>query len=235
MAKKLSKLPSQYNTEDLLAALDKIDGRKSEPTQPIESETLEYKNDILPFLGFYGLQAGAYPVYKKLIYTLYRQWSKEPVNERTFSLEANKYIFLKQLGKREYYYINQSSLKISEKSFKLLKKQTQDVTKSPRYTTHFNNFLKQHDIKSGNLYIPFYGIYYLYDIWCFKINRKKKMGYRNLFNFCTLNFKQKRIDDSRGIAFALNKNIKKHLNEKQLEEIRKARENEKKANKKTKK
>lgn len=216
---KLSKLPSQVSTEDLIAALE-----KNEAT----TEILEYKNDILPFLGFYGLQSGGYPVNTAIIFNLYKQWSKNPSSRNTFGLEVNKYLFIKQIGKKWYYYINFNALKLSEKSFKLLKKNTRDKRKSPTYTKHFNSFLKHYNIRSGNTFIPFYGLYHLYDSWCYK-NKAKAMGYKTLHDFCALHFNSKRINDSKGLAFSIHKDIKYHINEKIIEEIKEARKKEKKS------
>lgn len=218
----LKKLPSQINTEDLLAALE-----KSELPKQITPEVIEYKNDILPFISFYEITPGAFPVYRKVIYNLYKQWSKDPVSSKVFSLEICKYIFSKQKNNTKYYYyINISAFKLAEKSFKLLKKQTIDRKKSPIYQKHFNAFLKHYDIHSGKTYIPFPEIYHLYDLWTFK-NNKKPMAYKTVHSFCRLNFEEKRIGNSKGVAFALNPSIKTYINEKIKKETYKKDKEEK--------
>lgn len=210
--KKFNKLPTELSVEDLVAATSQ-DG----PEQVLES-----KNDVIPFLTHFQLKQGAYCVNKRVIYDLYRRWSKEPLTNISFNIEANKYLFSRQIGKNEYFLINEDSFKLERRSFQLISKK-RDKRKSPRFVQHFNNFLTECSISEGSTYIPSYGLHKVYKDWCKRIGKKPRLSYNILFQFFDLQFKSKRVHTSKGKAFAVSENIKELISEEDIKSIQEAR------------
>lgn len=217
-SEKYNKLPSQLSVDDLIEAANK---------QETFKEVLEASNDVIIFLTHFGLQQGAFPVNKRVLYKLYRQWSKDPVSRKFFALETGKYLFLRQIGKNDYYLINKDSFKLERKSFALLSKK-RDKRKSPHFVQHFNNFLVHNAITQGKVYIPSYALHKVYKDWCKRMGKKPALSYNALFQFFELQFKSKRIETSKGKAFGVNENIWIYITKNEIETIKEARKKQSK-------
>jgi len=180
-------------------------------------------NDIIPFLSIYNIKPGKNLITRRLVYNLYSKWSPNPLLSRQFSRELSQYLLVHQKGPVQYYRLNIKAFKLKEEALKLIQQSSMDKTKSPRYKQHFENFLKYYNITSGNYWIPSYGLYYIYDMWSYKIRKNNPLGEIQFFNFCKLYFDYKRKSVSRVMFFRVSKNITQHITTTEIQQLREAR------------
>lgn len=214
-------LPSQLTYEELLDLLDSSD--TSNLAQPI----LEYTNDVVPFLTNYGITPGNTPVSKKLLYKLYKAYSKNPITISDFNTKVGEYITDKTT---QYYFVNQDNFAISRHIYKEIEKR--DKTKSLTYQKHFNWFLTESELKPGNKWLEGFILFFIYKDFCKSRRINHKLGYLNYHKFLKLHFKYKRIKENRSLWFKVDEKTFNILNEEEKNVIRNARKKETRGSKK---
>lgn len=200
------KAPNSLSDEQLLAILG---------DKPLESQTplkTYYKNDILEFISIYNLKEGNDKVKIHVLYNLYKLWSKNPINKRTFGKEITP-LFSSIHGRTcTIFLLNKASLNLKEECWKLLK--PQDKRKYPGYKLHFDKYLFKYSIKKGSFFVKDIVLYNLYDKWCFKrhkIVNRKPLGLNQFINFCKLYFDCRLIKGHSW--FGVDHSIQQHLTE----------------------
>jgi hypothetical protein len=230
MLLELKKLPDELGDDELEEAL-----KRTESSNTIH----DAGNDVVNFLISFKIKPGIHRIKDKLLYQLYRTWTKEEyITAYQFNLQCGKYLKRRQSGKNFYYTISKSNFKLTEEANKYLEQFVTNKTKSPRYKLHFDNFLRNHNIKAGLYFVQSYVLYYLYDIWTYSIKKHNPLGEIQFFNFCKLYFKQRRIGSNRVAWFGISKSIKDVVNEetfKKAEAWGQGKEQKKKAKSKQKK
>jgi hypothetical protein len=206
------KLPNEISNEKLLELLD--------TAKPETADTKASKYDIISFLTHFDIKPGDQLIKARLLYDLYRQWSKHPVPIALFGSEVTKYLLVHSYGRNTFYKLNQEAFKLSEKAFKLMSSRKINKPKSPRFRQHFENFLKHYGLKGGTVWIEGYVLFYLYDKWVYNINKSKPFGYNTFLQMCKLYFKHKRRTTSQMEWYAVDAGIKKLLSEETMNEIR---------------
>ena len=176
----LSKLPSALSDEELLKQLDS-------PEQ-IQKEA---PNNVVSFLLFFKIEPGAFLVKKHVLYTLYLGYTKESVGRVEFDREVGNYILSKIYRGCPYFYINYNSFDIGSKTFELFQK-SKHITKSPRFNSHFKNFIQANNLEDGNHWIPAQLFYQEYREWCKTINRQRPLSRTNFYKFLKLYFKKEK-------------------------------------------
>jgi len=214
-------LPSQLSYEELLNILD-----SSESSNPIEP-ILEYMNDVVPFLTNYGITPGNTTVSKKLLYKLYKAYSKNPITISEFNTKVGEYITDKTT---QYYFINQDNFAISRHIYKEIEKR--DKTKSLTYQKHFNWFLTESELKPGNKWLEGFILFFIYKDFCKSRRINHRLGYLNYHKFLKLHFKYKRIKENRSLWFKVDEKTFNILNEEEKNVIRNARKKETRGSKK---
>lgn len=214
-------LPSQLSYEELLNILD-----SSESSNPIEP-ILEYMNDVVPFLTNYGITPGNTTVSKKLLYKLYKAYSKNPITISEFNTKVGEYITDKTT---QYYFINQDNFAISRYIYKEIEKR--DKTKSLTYQKHFNWFLTESELKPGNKWLEGFILFFIYKDFCKSRRINHRLGYLNYHKFLKLHFKYKRIKENRSLWFKVDEKTFNILNEEEKNVIRNARKKETRGSKK---
>lgn len=205
-------LPSQLSESELLELLNSTE----EVEQSIE--IFDYKDDIVPFLRSYNITPGHTLVSKKLVYKLYKTYSKAPLPEREFNIQTGR--FIAATGK--YYSMNLDNFAVSNHIYKAEK--TRDKTKSLTYQKHFTWFITEQQISKGNSWIEGFIIYYIYQDFCRQRRVKPKFGYINFHKFLKLHFPYKRIKGNRSLWFKIDSITANLLTEEDKNVIRKARE-----------
>jgi hypothetical protein len=214
-------LPSQLSYEELLNILDSSD------PQPKIEQILEYTNDVVPFLTNYGITPGDTPVSKKLLYKLYKAYSKNPIIPVDFNTKVGEYITEKS---NQYYFINQDNFAISKHIYKEIDKK--DKTKSLTYQKHFNWFLTESNIKPGSKWLEGFILFFIYKNFCKSRRINHRLGYLNYHKFLKLHFKYKRIKENRSLWFKVDEETFNILNEEEKNVIRNARKKETRGSKK---
>ena len=205
-------LPSQLSYEELINLLG---SSESEPTEQI----LEYMNDVVPFLTNYGITPGNVPVSKKLLYKLYKTYSKNAIAISEFSTKVGEYIADKS---SYYYYINYDNFAISKYIYSETEKR--DKTKSLIYQKHFNWFITEKQITVGSKWVEGFVLFYIYKDFCKSRRVNPKLGYVNYHKFLKLHFQNKRIKGNRSLWFKVDQDTYNILSNEEKDVIREARQ-----------
>ena len=210
------KLPSSLTEEELLALLETAE-------EAPENAIFTYTDDIVPFLSNYDIQPGTTSVSKKLLYDLYKLYSEEPVSNYEFQLKVGKYLD----HDRAYYKINKDQFIISSVIFS--EKKTKDKTKSLSYQKHFQWFLDNKGVKSGNKWLEGFALFEIYTQFCRERRVHPKLGYKTFHKFLKLHFSYRRVNENRSLWFHVDEKTFNLLTVEQrnaISESRKKREGE---------
>lgn len=218
------RLPTDFELEELLKLVTE--------TPVDDAVAILELNDVVLFLSTYDITPGPNLVLHRLIYRLYRLWSKQPLTHQQFTQEMVKYLISYEKRDQWYYLINTAAFKLSAKAYELLKAQTVNKTKSKNYKRHFEAFLKFHGLTPGTLWLESYLIFYLYDLWANK--KPKPLGEKQFHKFAKLYFKHKRRSDSQVEWYAVDESVLRFLPQEHIDQIRQSRKrkNGKEKNKK---
>lgn len=210
-------LPSQLTYEELMEVMNSSD----EEIQPNVTQITDFNNDIVPFLTNYGITPGETPVSKKLLYKLYKTYSKYPHSNMEFQTEVSNYISDRNA---QYYFINQDNFAISKHLYKETKKI--EKTKSLTYQKHFQWFTEQRLVQSGHKWVEGFILFYIYKVFCKERNVNPKFGYKSFHKFLKLHFTFKRVKENRALWFRVDQDTHELLNEEEKNVIREARKKE---------
>jgi arginyl-tRNA--protein-N-Asp/Glu arginylyltransferase len=208
------KLPNNINTEDLLKQLD------TKETVVAQEDSHKYPNDIIPFLTFYNLKEGTNLVRVKLLYLLYTRWSKSPLTRAQFGHQLGNYFIVDRAATR----LNETAFNITDKAYRLLLEKSRDRVKAKSWSTHFQNFIKNYDLKPGTYFIESFVLYYLYDSWVYKNKKKQPLSERQFRAFLKLHFENRRITQNRTEWYGVTEDILQHLPEEHLQQLRSGRQ-----------
>jgi hypothetical protein len=215
-----TKLPHLASEQELLEALS-----KDEPAPTVLTSQPTFGNDIVSFLSFYDIQLGEDKVTLRMLFHLYKLWSKNPVSRETFAKQMGIYI-----GKsiRGYYFINKGTLKLTEEAFRLVNEQTVNKAKSVPWRRHYEDFLTHHSITTGKYYIESYILFMLYKEYIVTTDRKA-LSYVQFNNLSKVYFKDCKQNDHGVYLFGINEVFAEvRLNELRMKHKQKYEEKENK-------
>lgn len=175
-------------------------------------------NEILLFISTYNIQPGKESVAVRLLYRLYKNWSKNLMSLSSFSKEMHL-IFN---GQQSRLNINQKALKLSKMAQEAFLKKNRPKTKSPHYKAHIELFMKQCGVSKGRFWLESAILFDLYDEWCYSNNRRTQLNVNTLTSLLKIYLKYKRVKNTL-IVFAVDKSITKHISNERIENIRKSR------------
>lgn len=211
----LKRLPNEESLEELLKLAEESKGE----------DVVGVADDVLSFILHFNIKPGDTPVLQSVVYDLYRNWSKDPVNRMTFGVRVAKHFLIHTKGPKKYYKINIDSITIQKETLKYIEKSKLDRTKYPSWQKHFNDFLNFYKIERGTSWIPSYILMHFYDKWCYNNKRKSLLSELTFFNFCKIHFESKRNTESRMMWFGVNKEfIGIHLPKHKLVAMQQVRE-----------
>lgn len=205
-------LPSQLTDEEILALLE-----SEEEVEVVAAEVFDYEGDIVPFLSFYNITPGKTQVSKKLLYKLYKAYSKQPIDKLNFTTQLGNFI----THDRNHFLINIDQFAISKHIYETEK--TRDKTKSLTYQKHFNWFMQEGNVQPGNVWLEGFILFYIYKDFCKSRRVHPKFGYNNFHKFLKLHFEYKRIKENRSLWFKVNEVTSTIFSEEERERIRQAR------------
>lgn len=163
------KLPNQISTKDLL---DSLEEKSLESSIQEEQEIIH--DNILEFLSFYNIKQGEEPVKRRVLYKMFRAWTKsKDYGVSYFSLQLNQYFF----SDLRHVYIDINALDLTKKAkevFFNLKNSTGVTSKYKDKLTkiQIEDFLKKFRIVHGEYSAQGTMLYYIYEEWAMKTNRK---------------------------------------------------------------
>lgn len=206
-------LPSQLTDEQILELLSSEDQLWNEDIVNV----FNYDSDIVPFLSNYGITPGNTRVSKKLIYNLYKTYSKEPITQVQFTTQMATYIS----HDRDNFLINIDTFAISRYIYEAQK--TRDKTKSLTYQKHFNWFIKEAGVETGRVWLEGFILFFMYKDFCKSRRVNPKLGYVNFHKFLKLHFPYKRLKGNRALFFKVNEETENFYSGEEREQIRQAR------------
>jgi len=189
------KLPHLATEQELLEAIS-----KEEPAATVSIQQPIFGNDIVSFLSFYEIQLGEDKVRFKMLYHLYKLWSKDPVSKETFARQMSMYLGISHRG---YYSINKGTLRLTEEAFKLVNEQTVNKAKSVPWRQHYESFLSYYQISPGKYYIESYILFVIYKEYIITTDRKA-LSYRQFNNLSKVYFKDCKQNDHGVYLFGIN-------------------------------
>lgn len=204
-------LPSQLTDEQILAMLE------SEEVVEESAQIFDYSDDFVPFLAFYKITPGDTPVSKKLLYKLYKTYSKQPLDFLNFNVQAGTFLSKTQ----NHYKINMDIFAISKHIYEAEK--TRDKTKNLGYQKHFQWFLTEREVTSGTTWIEGFILFFIYKDFCKQRRVNPKLGYVNFHKFLKLHFQFRRVKENRALFFRIDNKTATIFNGEELEKIRAAR------------
>lgn len=196
-----NKLPHQLSEEELLEQLQNEE--KDSTTEIIDSQ-----DDILSYLAAFNITSGTVKITSSVLYKLYKEWSKNPVERLAFGYRLAE-ILPKE--KERYYLINQDSIFLNKELAKWRVIKKKNKVKSPKWHNHFKAFLNHYGLKKGPVYLEGDMIYWLYDKWEYNRGKKGHILNRVAFgSFCKLYLgEEKRTAYSR--MYGVSTEIYNHL------------------------
>jgi hypothetical protein len=209
------RLPNEQSLEELLKTLEETK----------DENIVGVTDDVFIFISTFNILPGNETVLKQSVYTLYKNWSKDPISKYSFSIKMSKHFKVHMKGPRYYYEINLNSFQVEKETLVLLEKSKTNITKRPSGQKHFESFLKHYDIKKGKVWVQSFVLMHFYDKWCYKNKKKNLLSESSFFNFCKIYFEYKRNSESRMMWFGLNEEfVKANLSQQKLTYLQRARE-----------
>ena len=209
------RLPNEQSLEELLKT---IEDTKDESIVGVT-------DDVFIFISTFNVLPGTHTVLKKAMYTLYKNWSKDPVSSYTFSLKMSKHFKTHMKGPKHYYELNLDSFNIERETLTLLEKANSKQFKSPNWQKHFESFLQHYNITKGKTWVQSYVLMHFYDKWCYKNKKKNLLSEISFFNFCKIYFEYKRNSESRMMWFGINEEfVNANLSQQKLTYLQQGRE-----------
>lgn len=148
-----------------------------------ESGESKVTDDILTFLVNFNVKTGKFKIRTNVLYSIYKNWSKDPKSNQKFSSYLGKIVHLDNGGNC---YISVSSIKLHEDLYRYLSTKSRPKEKVRNYKTHFESFLKYYGFKPGDFFIKESSIYYLYDKWVYKNKNRKPLNEPTILKFCSI-------------------------------------------------
>ena len=210
----MPKLPSHLTEQELLDLLN------SEDIPEDKVQIFDYTDDIVPFMGFYNITPGDTPVSKKLLYKLYKAYSKEPLDQRNFSTQMGGFVS----QNARHFFINIDQFAISNQIY--LKEKKKDKTKSISYQKHFDWFTKTAGVERGTTWVEGFILFFQYKDFCRERRVNPKLGYVNFHKFLKLHYTFRRIKENRALFFRVDSKTANKYTEEEKGVIRDARAKE---------
>lgn len=170
------------------------------------------ENNLPLFISTFGLEDGETKIPVKLVYRLYKLWSKQKMTEETFYKQMTLLLPNKaEIEGNMCYLLNSSTLKITEDIYKLIKDRKIKKENTHYYKKHFESFLKSCSIVKGSDWIFVSDLRTTYLAWIKDKYKKNPLGLKNFEGFCRLYL------DNRGnpLEVAVNKKVINAPKEKQ--------------------
>jgi hypothetical protein len=209
------RLPNEQSLEELLKTL--------EDTK--DESIVGVTDDVFYFISAFNILPGENKVKKGTLHQLYKTWSKQPVNRKVFSEKLAEHFLTAIIMGTHYFKINLDSMSVRKETLKYLEGKKTKKLKSPHFQKHFEQFLKEHNLKQGKAWVEGFILFYVYDKWCYETNKKTQLANSFFISFCKLYFKHKQNNDKAKLWFGVNDEfMMNHLTPEKIKTIQQARD-----------
>lgn len=183
--------------------------------EPSKIKVYSWPNDVLEFISVYNLKTGEERIIGKLLYKLYKLWSKNPINKKTFVSTLTDLFPSMQNGPNLAILLDKKALDLKQEAYNYVKPRSK--VKDKGWIEHFQKYLSNYSIKKGSFFVKDIVLYKLYSQL---FNKKHNpLGLVQFNNFCKMYFTTKLI--KKNYWFGLNETIQNHLTEELINEMRK--------------
>lgn len=183
---------------------------------------IEYTNNVIPFLTKYNIVPGEEEVPASILYKLYREFTREPVERHLFIRYINEILVEKGDHRKPYYTINLSAMRISKEYYKLLcekeKKQTY------KHIQHIRNFIEMYELEDGDNWVISSELYMLYRLRFLKTKKRAKLSIEQFVQQMKVMFNYKYDEKKRGYWFAVNEKYKELISPEDKKRLEQSRE-----------
>lgn len=181
---------------------------------------VNYPNDILKFIETYKLGPGEEEIHANLLYSLYRKWSTYPIKKIQFRTELSKFFTYNFNINNSTYLINYDQAKISIEIIKFLKHKRK--VSSSFWQRHFENFIAKYSLEEGKFWVALPVLYYLYDKWCYSIQKNKQLSTHQFSAYMKIYFPFRVMKDR--LSFGVTRTILNHITSEVIQEVQKGAE-----------
>lgn len=164
-------------------------------------------NDIFDFISVYKLTNGENKVSARLLYKLYKQWSKDPLTKLKFAYEMTDLFEYYTNCHGNMYLLNQSAISLKQ-LLNEIKPEKRLKVNQKRWGEHFQKFLNKYNIKKGSFLIKDVVLYNIYDKWAYKNKLKSQLTLNQFRKFCKVFF-----DSTKKGYFSVDNSVKNYLSE----------------------
>ena len=167
---------------------------------------------------FYDIKPGSHKVPKKLIYKLYKYWSKTNLEHEHIGIRFRE-VYTGEENRANFFLSKDIASFL--KHFQELKPKKFNYTKSKTYQKLFKDYLDFYNIKPGNVYVEADILYHLFDTF---VTKRRRIGISmNKFTTLLIN-KFNKKDIGYGVSwFGVDENIKQHLPQEVVDRWRQGR------------
>jgi len=145
------------------------------------------ENNLPLFISIFGLEEGELKIPVKLVYRLYKLWSKQKMAEEAFYRQMNLLLPNKQeIEGKMCWLLNATTIKITEDIYKLIKDKKKNKQNTHYYKKHFETFLKSCNIVKGSDWVSVSDLRTTYLAWIKTKYKKNPLGMKNFEGFCRL-------------------------------------------------
>lgn len=201
------KLIHEYSVEELLKFMDSSEGSQS-IAQKSEEEYID--NEVVKFLAYYDIKPGIHRINSKVLFKLFKAWTKNKtykqadfLNNLRIQFESNKKIL--NYEKYLYFKINKSLVNIT-RFLEEAKPKKITFRKTMFYKRFMEEFIEEHKLFKGPIYVEADILYYLFDFYNYKKGRRS-IGYERFVSMCYLYFPYKQLGFG-STWFGVNESIK---------------------------
>lgn len=189
------KLIHEYSVEELLNMMGTA---TPENPEQIKEKTEEEKidNQVIKFLLYYDIKPGTQRISSKTLFRLFKSWNKDTsfkysqfLKDMFSSLQLRH--TTQDFKTISYFKLNKSLTNIvrfieEAKPKKILFRRTMN------YKKFMEEFLAEHNLKAGNIFVEADILYYLFDFHNSKKGRRM-IGYERFVSMCHLYFPDKQL------------------------------------------
>ena len=166
-------LPQDLDLESLLSKAIEVSGQSQ------EEEHIVHDN-ILEFISFYNIKPGKHPVKRRVLYKMFRAWSKAAdYGPNYFGLKLTQFFESDQYN----VFISYEAIDLTKKAKEVFfKSDNSSRVKSKHYKQQIEKFMEDLSVTSGDYAVQGTSLYYIYEGWALE-TRKKVLGIKD---FCSM-------------------------------------------------
>lgn len=213
----------QISDEQLLDLLDDV---------PLDPAT----QDVNTFIKNFSISRGKTPLNKRVLYTLYKGTTRNPVKEHDFRLRMSLHVPTEgssYLVSDEFF---DKAIEVYGKLHPDKQRKKFDKRKSPKFQFQFEKFRKFYNIQKGKDWLEGFVLYHFYDKWVYN----ESPNYKRPFKKSELETQLKdhfqfKVDRDEVIWFGIDESSLTNISPEQISGVRSGRawrKNAKKENKK---